>query len=167
MLLTCIRERNFLYLPFVICLEGLVLYLHLGQSRCWIWRKMPVFKGKVSLNLMYQHDRLKTTTNSLTFSHQEVGLCPFLWNLGGLCNCCNSLNTAEVTLCQISLLIFFFFFWVFCPCRATLEAYGDFQARGSNQSCSCWPKPEPQQCQIRAVSAIYTPAHGNARSLSS
>ena len=36
---------------------------------------------------------------------------------------------------------------------------------GSNQSCSCWPMPEPQQCGIRAVSVTSTTAHGNARSL--
>ena len=36
---------------------------------------------------------------------------------------------------------------------------------GSNQSCSCWPTPQPQQCGIQATSATYTIAHGNARSL--
>ena len=39
-------------------------------------------------------------------------------------------------------------------------AYGNFQARGSNQSCSC--QPQPQQRQIWASSATYTAAHGNA-----
>ena len=36
---------------------------------------------------------------------------------------------------------------------------------GSTRSCSCWPIPEPQQHQIRAASATYTTAHGNAWSL--
>ena len=36
---------------------------------------------------------------------------------------------------------------------------------GSNRSCSHWPMPEPQQLGIRAESATYTTAHGNARSL--
>ena len=40
-----------------------------------------------------------------------------------------------------------------------------FPGYGSNRSCSCRPTPEPQQCQIWAVSATYTTAHGNARSL--
>ena len=31
------------------------------------------------------------------------------------------------------------------------------------QSCSCWPTPQPRQ--IQATSATYTPADGNARSL--
>lgn len=34
-----------------------------------------------------------------------------------------------------------------------------------NQSRSCQPMPQPQQCGIRAASAIYTTAHGNTRSL--
>ena len=35
----------------------------------------------------------------------------------------------------------------------------------SYQSYSCRPMPQPQQHQIRAVSAAYTTAYGNARSL--
>ena len=34
-----------------------------------------------------------------------------------------------------------------------------------NQSCSRCPAPQPLQRQIRATSATYTTAHGNARSL--
>ena len=49
--------------------------------------------------------------------------------------------------------------------RAPPVAYGWSQARGSNQSCSCWPTPRPQQRQIWAVSSTYTTAHGNAQSL--
>ena len=36
---------------------------------------------------------------------------------------------------------------------------------GSNGSCSRWPTPQPQQCQIQATSVTYTTAHGNARPL--
>ena len=32
-------------------------------------------------------------------------------------------------------------------------------------SCSRWPTPEPEHCQIRATSVTYTAAHGNAGSL--
>ena len=46
--------------------------------------------------------------------------------------------------------------------RASPVAYGGSQAMGSNQSCSHWPTPEPQQCQIQAASVNYTTAHGNA-----
>ena len=31
--------------------------------------------------------------------------------------------------------------------------------------CTRWPTPQPQQCQIWAVSETYTTAHGNTRSL--
>ena len=33
---------------------------------------------------------------------------------------------------------------------------------GSNQSCSCWPTPQPQQHGIWAASTTYTTGHGNA-----
>ena len=34
-----------------------------------------------------------------------------------------------------------------------------------NWNCSHLPTPQPQQCQIQAISLTYTPAHGNAGSL--
>ena len=34
-----------------------------------------------------------------------------------------------------------------------------------NQSYSCWPTPQPHQCQIQTASAPYTMAHRNTRSL--
>ena len=43
--------------------------------------------------------------------------------------------------------------------------HGSFQARGSNQSHSGWPAPQPQQRRIWATSATYTTAHSNTRSL--
>ena len=52
----------------------------------------------------------------------------------------------------------FFFFFVFCL-RAAPEVYGDSQAIAGR------PRPQPQQRQIRAMSANYTTAHGNAGSL--
>ena len=66
-------------------------------------------------------------------------------------------------LLRFLLLLFSFFFCLF---RAPPVAYGSSWARGlSNHSCSCWPMPQPQQCQIPGMSATYTTAHGNARSL--
>ena len=62
------------------------------------------------------------------------------------------------------LLIFFFFFF-FAFSRATSCGIWRFPGWGSNWSCSHRPMPEPQQCGIRAASATYTTAHGNARSL--
>ena len=34
-----------------------------------------------------------------------------------------------------------------------------------SESCSCRPIPQPQQCQIWAMSVTYITAHGNTRSL--
>ena len=57
---------------------------------------------------------------------------------------------------------FFFFFFVFVgPHLPHMEV----PRPGSNQSCSHWPTPEPQQCRIWAVSASYNTAQGNAGSL--
>ena len=44
-------------------------------------------------------------------------------------------------------------------------AYGIFPCQGSNRNCSRWPMPEPHKLRIWAMSATYTTAHGNARSL--
>ena len=72
---------------------------------------------------------------------------------------------AGVTLTRKKMLSTFFFFFFFGLLRAAPAAYGGFQARGSNQSYSRWPMPQPQQCQIRATFATYTTTHGNAGSL--
>ena len=61
---------------------------------------------------------------------------------------------------DLGYLHIFFFLFTTAP-----AAYGSSQARGLNQSHSCWPIPQPQQRQSRAASVIYTRAHGNARSL--
>ena len=57
---------------------------------------------------------------------------------------------------------FFFFFLVFFGPHPQLM---EILRLGSNQSCSCWPMPQPQQRQIRAMSVTYPIAHGIARSL--
>ena len=49
--------------------------------------------------------------------------------------------------------------------RAAPVACGGSQARGSNGSCCCRPTPQPQQHHIRAASATYPTAPGNAGSL--
>ena len=68
---------------------------------------------------------------------------------------------------SVKTRFFFFFFFVFLPfSRATPAAYGGSQAKGLiGRSCSLRPTPEPQQLGIRAMSATYTTAHGNAGSL--
>ena len=71
--------------------------------------------------------------------------------------------------CSLSwelLFVFFFLFLVFCFCylESTCSIW-KFSGLGSNWSCSCWPMLQPQQCQNRATSAMYTTAHSNAGSL--
>ena len=67
------------------------------------------------------------------------------------------------------LISFFFFFFVFCCCCCYFlgrsRGIWRFPGQGLNRSCSHRPTPEPQQCGIRAASATYTTAHGNAGSL--
>ena len=63
------------------------------------------------------------------------------------------------------LYFHFFFFFYFCLFRAAPLAYGGFQARDLIWSCSHWPMPQPQQCQIGAASANTTTAQGKAGSL--
>ena len=58
-------------------------------------------------------------------------------------------------------LSFFFFFFLF---RVTPVTYG-IPRLGVNQSCTCWPMPQPQKCRMGAVSVNYTTANGNAGSL--
>ena len=57
--------------------------------------------------------------------------------------------SAKFVLMTYQLQLFFFF-------RAALAACGISQARGSNQSSSCWPAAQPPQCWIQAVSVTYT-----------
>ena len=65
--------------------------------------------------------------------------------------------------CKESHGAFLLFVFCFLLFRSTPTAYGGSLTRGSNPSCS--RQPMPQQRQIQAKPATYTPAHGNARSL--
>ena len=60
------------------------------------------------------------------------------------------------------LLYYYYYFLFVClfVFRAAPAAY-KVPSQGLHQSCSCWPAPQPQLCQIQAISAIYTTAHGN------
>ena len=58
-------------------------------------------------------------------------------------------------------LFFFFFFWLLGLQLWHMEVL----RLQVNQSWSCWPTPQPQQCRIWAAFAIYTTALGNAISL--
>ena len=62
-------------------------------------------------------------------------------------------------------LLSFFVVVVVAISWAAPAAYGDSQARGRIGAVAAKPTPEPQQRGIRAASATYTTAHGNAGSL--
>ena len=54
---------------------------------------------------------------------------------------------------------FFFFFFFF---KGRTCGIWKFPGWESNWTCSCWPTPQPQQRQIRAMSVTYASACGNA-----
>ena len=58
-----------------------------------------------------------------------------------------------------------FFLFTFFAFEGRTRGIWRFPDLGSNQSYSCWPMPQPQQRGIRATSATYTTALGNAGSL--
>ena len=70
-------------------------------------------------------------------------------------------SAGSYNLCDLGSKIFYFFFlfFFFFLFMAAPAAYGHSQARG------CRPTRHPQQRRIRAASATYTTAHGNATSL--
>ena len=60
-----------------------------------------------------------------------------------------------------SFLFFSFLFFSFQGHRCSIWK---FPGWGSNWSHSCWPTPQPQQCQIQAASVAYATAQGNTGS---
>ena len=62
---------------------------------------------------------------------------------------------------SIFYLIYSIYFLLFRAVPMTRN----FPGYGSHQSHSCWPTPQPWQCQIPAASATYTTACSNTRPL--
>ena len=58
----------------------------------------------------------------------------------------------------------FFFFFGLLSFQGCIRGIWRSPGQGSNQSCSCWPTPQPQRRGIRAVSTTYTTVQGNTRS---
>ena len=67
----------------------------------------------------------------------------------------------------LTLFIYLFISFFFCPFRATPVAYGNTQARGliGDVAAGLRPTPEPQQCRIQAASVTYSTAYSNTGSL--
>ena len=62
-------------------------------------------------------------------------------------------------------LFCFVLFFVFLPFLGPLPQHMEVPRLGVESELCCWPTPEPQQRGIWATSVTYTPAQGNARSL--
>ena len=60
------------------------------------------------------------------------------------------------------IFISFLFIFLFCSFYHT---HGIWKYPGSNRNYSCWPTPQPQQCQIGATSATWATACSNTGSL--
>ena len=91
------------------------------------------------------------------------------WDLSHIYDLCHSLQQCWIlnavseardrTYILTDTMLGSFFF------RATLAAYGGYQARGQiGASCTYQFTPQPQQHQIQATSATYTTTHSNAGS---
>ena len=71
-----------------------------------------------------------------------------------------SLIIYDITLQSLSDS-FVFYCFLFLSFQGHTHGIQKFLGLGLNQSCSCWPIPQSQQCGIQAVSATYTTAHSN------
>ena len=76
--------------------------------------------------------------------------------------CSSSEHIVHDFICNILYNEVFFCFVLFCFFRTVLTAYGGSQAMGQIGAIAAGPMPQPQQCQIRAVSSTYTTDLGNA-----
>ena len=62
----------------------------------------------------------------------------------------------------LPFLFYFIYLFVFSGLH---PRHREVPRLGVESSCCFWPMPQTQQFEIRAASATYTTAHGNARSL--
>ena len=131
-----------------------ISYLHVISGRVitvkWVMNKVLVFKVSWSLKLWIKdgepfscfhlpfHIFIQIFLNFLlTFEKFLEGWKVWFYTLkkSGYC-------------IYIYKYVSFFFFFCFLVCTCGIWK---FPGKESNQSYSCWPMPQPQQCQIRAV----------------
>ena len=65
---------------------------------------------------------------------------------------------------SISVFLIFIFLFLFFAFQGPTCGILKFPDLGLNQSYSCWPTPQTQKCQIRAVSVTSATVHGNSGS---
>ena len=105
----------------------------------------------------------------LTFIKKESYICALLYLASFTQHFVTVIYIASCS-CNIFLhccIVFLLWggFLSFLPFLGLLLWHMEVPGEGSNQSYSCLPTPQPQQRGIRAESAAYTTAHGNAGSL--
>ena len=76
-------------------------------------------------------------------------ICSSIWKLGN--------QAQEILSTRFHLHCFYFILFIYLGLHLQ-------HMEGSNQSCSCWPTPQSQQCQISVASVMYTIAHSNSGS---
>ena len=97
--------------------------------------------------LVLKRNRNKIKTNMAIMEEKKHDLCSVTMTV---CVCVYAVCAHAI---QCSFFVCFFFFWWCSIWR--------FPGQGSNWSCGCQPKLQPQQRQIQATSVAYTTAHGN------
>ena len=146
------------------------------QSKARYWTCNLMITSWVSLLLSHNGNSLCSFLTVLfgflllsymTFIHiLDINPLSFKWfaNIFYSVGCLFILLMVSFAVLNIVLLLFFFYFFIFYFLGPHLW-HMRFPGLGLNQSCSCRPTPQPWQYRIQAVSATYTTAHGNARSL--
>ena len=91
----------------------------------------------------------------------------FLWCLDDVISISISSDSSVISILLLMPSVEFCFGFFLFVCFCFLGPYPqhmEVPRLGSNWSYSCWPRPQPQQHSIRAISATYATAHSNARS---
>ena len=122
----------------------------------FIWVEQTLRKcvqKKIFISVIYLQDKHPITTTLQKIKY--VSQSPFELSLSYHL----SLLTYNVILSSFLLLLLFCFSFYGHTC-----SIWKFPGLGSNQSHSCRPTPQPQQCQIPDSSATYAAACSNTRS---
>ena len=92
-----------------------------------------------ALTCTYLHNNIMRCLVPDTYCTAGIEQTPFLF-----------LKLARWEFILFYFILFYFILFQGCICRIWMSL-----GQGSNQRCSCWPTPQPQQCRICAISATY------------
>ena len=123
-----------------------------------------IWKLQLYLNLFLIHHTIIYCLRSDLFQSHNVVFCGFVSFLliiftayvsfTPLISLSKRTYLYEICFTFVNFLGTFFFFFSFQGCSCDIRK---FPSQGSNQSCSCLPAPQPQQCRIRATSVCSLP----------